>query len=344
MENKLTNAACLIRTRMLKVGYPALFSHLPEGMEKACAEKIGRYADAAMQYVSELSGETEKVRKVVIREDGFLILGIAGALSDILPEKASEYNGLLDGQRKIPCFVGLVWKLMKDSELPTAFPKYESFTKVLEKEILTHWTENDISKWSEGFNQGMTMLYEEEAIIPDKTAQEFDKLSLLSNKQCVAPVSDSDAMLQAALDAAVGGVSAQVSACTKVSLNYAQQPFMNVTTTNVQTVDLRERDIKTEATSRQKRGSENVPNNRTESSRNGGCHQRQRYEGAQSERKDESKQIIFLTLKVDGPQLEALNACIQENGIEIVDEGRNLEKIRSLLGNGLDGLFRRRKG
>ncbi len=324
MGKMLTNAACLIRTRMFKVGFPVLFSHLPEDMTKACAEKIGRYADAAMQYVSELSGETEKVRKVVIREDKFLILGIAGALSDILPEKASEYNGLLDGHRKIPCFVGLVWNLMEGSELPTAFPEYESFTKVLENEILTHWTENDISKWSERFAQGMAMPYQEQAMIPDKTAQKFDGLNLLLNKQCVAPVSDSDAMLQAALDAAVKGTSAKVSACTKVSLSYAQQPFMNVTTTEVQTVHSRV--IKTEATSRQNRSSENVPNNRTESSRNGGYHQSQGYAGAQSERGDESKQIT-LTLKVDDAQLEALMEHIRMNRIEVVSgEGKPEEK------------------
>lgn len=323
MGKMLTNAACLIRTRMFKVGFPMLFSHLPEDMTKACAERIGRYTDAAMQYVSELSGETEKVRKVVIREDKFLILGIAGALNDILPEKASEYNGLLDGYRKIPCFVGLVWNLMEGSEFPTAFPEYESFTKVLKNEILTHWTENDTSKWSERFAQGMAMPYQEQAMIPDKTAQKFDGLNLLLGKQCVAPVSDSDAMLQAALDAVIEGKSASVSACTEASLSYAQQPFMNVTTTEVQTVQTYPHDIKKKAESKPNPGQGNVAENGRKPRRNGGSCQSQGAGDAQSEDRFE----YTLMLMVDETQLRALMEYIRTNRIEVVfGEGKAKNK------------------
>ncbi len=208
------------------------------------ADSVKKYIDAALSAVEELRGAQETMRRVVIHDENYLVMGVVSFLRELLPERVEEFGGLTDGSRVIQGFVGLVWhtKNCNSDQLPSAFPKMKCFSKLLEDKILPNWNNSPNSRWAESIQSGIPVPYSETVEFAAGEAEDCAyELNLFSSRQRVAPLMDGNIMLQAAINAALEGKV--VSFCSNASLDYARQPFMNVTSTEVSAPILKQRQI-----------------------------------------------------------------------------------------------------
>lgn len=135
--NSVKKASCLIRVREYNIGFPSRFSHIPEDMSTETVDKIIEYVEDAMANPESL----EEVRKIVISQDGYLILGIDGFIQQYVPDPENRFKGFTDvsGNRRCHGFVGFVWNKTGSciEELPNGFPTLNSFAEIIRTQLLT---------------------------------------------------------------------------------------------------------------------------------------------------------------------------------------------------------------
>lgn len=224
-------ASCLIRTREEHVGFPDLFSHYPKDMPSDTAAHILKYVDAAMRSVEELYDSKERARRVVLLTGGYLVMGVACFLRELIPDAEGKYNHMKDfGNRTIQGFVGCVWNLSRRSPRETAFPSMETFAMLIKACILPHWHEPHNSTWAQKVRSGIPAEYDfpvsyDEGPAPSTNAA----INLSASRILVCPLKLGRDMVHTTLSKAISGGLSELSVCTNICAGYKNTPFMNAT-------------------------------------------------------------------------------------------------------------------
>lgn len=157
-----SRASCLIKTREYYIGFPDKFSHYPGNMNPENLDNIHRLALEAMQEPGSIPKTSGGVRRIVIGDGKYLVLGICGYLCTVLEDLALEYNWFCDlsETRRSYGFMGFVWDLASADELPLTFPAIHSFAELLKTEIVPHWRDSKNSFWAENAQRGFAMDYQ----------------------------------------------------------------------------------------------------------------------------------------------------------------------------------------
>lgn len=161
MGKILNQVSCLIKAREYNVGFPNKFSHYPVNMDSERMDKIHTLVLEAMQDPGSISGSDGRVRRIVIGDGKYMVLGISGYLSSIMQDLSDGYNSFCDlsGTRKAYGFAGFVWDLTEYVELPQDFPAITEFAELFKAEILPHWKDSANSIWAENVKRGITVPY-----------------------------------------------------------------------------------------------------------------------------------------------------------------------------------------
>lgn len=152
----ITHASCLIKTRIFYSGFPEKFQYYSNTMSEENLKKAHTFAIEMMEDPKGIIAG-DHLKRCVISDEKYLILGISGFLADILKEKREEYNEFCDlsGTRMVYGFFAFVWNKEADEELPTEFPKIIEFGRMIEDLILPYWKVSDNSVIAERFKQGI---------------------------------------------------------------------------------------------------------------------------------------------------------------------------------------------
>ena len=129
----MNHGAALIYTKTQFVGFRAGFVVQPVDFSEAAASKYMKYVEAALGQIGELR-EAHAQRKIVIADDEFVILAVAGYLQDFSDEPRVDFAG-----RPIQGFMGIVFR-KKEFALCT-FPDKSVFRQILEDHIFPHWAD-----------------------------------------------------------------------------------------------------------------------------------------------------------------------------------------------------------
>lgn len=231
--HSISNASVLIRTREYEIGFPATFSHFPVDMSSEDLEIFVRYAADAMESPREIHEmDGKKLRKIVICDRGFLVLGISGFLKDIISDEMNECNGYGDLYNR-PCygFIGCVWNMKKEDALmtlPDAFPELETFQAILKEHISPNWFRKKHERWADPH----PMEYETEVALGEKgflDATFTEELNLGKTEEIkVFPIGMSKTQIEQALYCAVKERK-DVSVCTDLGEEYEKYVFSNIT-------------------------------------------------------------------------------------------------------------------
>lgn len=159
MKSILKNASCLIRTRAFQIGFPERFSHRPDDLPDSVEEYLANLASEAMNdpaSITSTSGEFHSIRRIIISQAGYLVLGIAGRLENFLSDPEKTCHQFCDNAgRKVYGFAGFVWDTQGAIQpLPQAFPSIQSFRNLMADLILTHWNDSNNSFWAETILKG----------------------------------------------------------------------------------------------------------------------------------------------------------------------------------------------
>lgn len=249
MEQILNNASCLIRTREYHTGFPRAFSHYPAGMPRDTVERLAEMAQDAMNFDRSDWRDDEGVhRRVVILEQGYLVLGISCELSNLMSQEAEAYQGFCDvAGRKCYGFFAFVWDLNHAQELPSGFPSAASFQKMIQEKLLfnteiggemrSNWFVSDVSKWAiTATNDGHPVDYDCQVCFERKTA--FPSALLLNTtveKVKVFSLAESGGLLDEAIWQAAQQRLSSLSLCTNMDAEEGRKTTFANITSNKQT-------------------------------------------------------------------------------------------------------------
>lgn len=251
--HSISNASVLIRTREYEIGFPATFSHFPVDMSSEDLDFFVRYATDAMESPREIHEmDGKKLRKSVVFDRGFLVLGISGFLKDIVSDGANECNGYGDLYNR-PCygFIGCVWNMKKEDAsmaLPDAFPELETFQAILKEHISPNWFRKKHERWADPH----PMKYETEVFLGEKgvlDATFTEELNMGKTDEVkVFPIGMGKAQIEQALYCAVKERK-DVSVCTDLGEEYEKYSFSNITNASCEAAAMKKKRRKKSTTS-----------------------------------------------------------------------------------------------
>lgn len=198
MGKVLNQVSCLIKAREYNVGFPGRFSHYPENMDSERMDKIHTLVLEAMQDPGSISESGDRVRRIVIGDGKYMVLGISGYLRSIMPDLSDEYNSFCDlsETRRTYGFAGFVWDLTADTELPQDFPEITEFAELFKIEILPHWKDSANSIWAENVQRGILVPYSFEVHCgEDDISKKIGENRINTNKRKVAVFRSTEALL-----------------------------------------------------------------------------------------------------------------------------------------------------
>ena len=141
---RIQNAAPLVYTRTKNAGFRKGFIIQPTDITDSVAEKFVEYVHDAMDSIAEMRSSHRHTR-IVIAEDGFVILGVSAYLRDMVKD---GWEGTDKGGRLVYGFFGYVWH-KRDFTLRIGFPSMEEFSAILDSWIRPHWEDSPNSKWAD---------------------------------------------------------------------------------------------------------------------------------------------------------------------------------------------------
>jgi len=233
MGKVMNNASYLIKTREYYIGFPREFSFYPENMDAKRRSRIHEQAIEAMQNPADISKTGPGVRRVVIGDGKYLVLGVCGYLNVIMKDLADEYHLFCDlsETRRSYGFVGFVWDLETANAVPARFPDVEEFSKVLKKEIVPHWKDSGNSVWAEKQQKGIPIPYDYQVTLEDNENRDAAKkcqLNTDSRKIAISSFCEENGLIREAIRLAVS--KKEVSLCTDLEIDKGNgSGFMNVT-------------------------------------------------------------------------------------------------------------------
>lgn len=140
----MSKASALIYTREKHIGFPGgWFKVQPEDFSEKTAKLVMKYAMSAMEDVKPLRSTHKQVR-VVIAEDGYVVLGIATYLRDLFSD---GWEGIDEKSRPIYGFFGFVWK-QNDFTQACTFPKLSEFADLVVEHIRPNWELSKNAHWA----------------------------------------------------------------------------------------------------------------------------------------------------------------------------------------------------
>lgn len=224
MQTMDSLASCLIKTRTRNIGFPSLFSHCPDGMERETLKDIHEYVLTAMKEVQDIPKSSGYIRKIVIGTGRYLVLGISGYINYLAAEVPDIPYELVDiGGRSIAGFVGFVWDLERNPLPKWGFPALSDFDKVLNEHIITHWEEPDNSPWSNSILDGKAVPYQY-AVSMCPFSADLEDMALNDNKMEIRIFHNdkTEALLQQAV----------VDACKKKTVSFCTDLYLDRTVGN----------------------------------------------------------------------------------------------------------------
>lgn len=157
----LSNASCLIKTRLYNIGFPKLFQYYPDTMDGDDLENFNMIALETMEEPKGILAE-DGLRRCIISNKKHLVMGVSGFLCDISKDIAEEYSYFCDLSETRRCygFFAFVWNLETSRELPAIFPSTNEFAKLIDQFIIPYWKYSDNSIKAEDFRRGITCNYD----------------------------------------------------------------------------------------------------------------------------------------------------------------------------------------
>jgi len=195
----ISKASALIYTREKHIGFPGgWFKVQPEDFPKATAKRLlDDYAMAAMEDVKQLRSAHKQVR-VVIVEDGYVILGIAAYLRDLFSD---GWEGVDERNRPVYGFLGFVWK-QNDFNQCCHFPTLDHFANLVSDYIRPKWDLSKSSHWAT--HQELVPFQYSPCTIPNEAILDF-------TPHKIEAVENADKLVQWAINKAASGEIVSVS-------------------------------------------------------------------------------------------------------------------------------------
>ena len=141
MENK---ASAIIYTREKYIGFPGWFKVQPEDLPEKTAKKLMEKALAAVNELDSIK-IAHKIMRVVIAEDGFVVLGVSAYMRDLFADgwEALDWTG----NRLGFAFVGYVWKQSEFTQ-PLSFPDKSAYEALLAEHIRPYFEYAETDPWA----------------------------------------------------------------------------------------------------------------------------------------------------------------------------------------------------
>jgi len=211
-EMLVKNAAMVAYTRLKYIGFPKDLLVSPADISEEFSKKLISYVHDSMESIAELRS-IHKYSKVVIAEQGYLVIGITAYLRDIAD---SDWEGADKGGRLVYGFFGYIWK-KEDFVCKGGFPAIEEFRKILDEWIRPHWEDSEFSRWAE-----MKKVSSYTSEVQMKTPFEFADYQppVYVGKVNICKGADESRLTQWALNQAVNGKD--LSVCTNLCLYSAK--------------------------------------------------------------------------------------------------------------------------
>ena len=140
----INKASALVYTREKHIGFPGgWFKVQPEDFSDEAVKPVMEYALSAMEDVKPLRSNHKQVR-VVIAQNGYVILGMAAYLRDLFSD---GWEGIDEKNRPIYGFFGYVWK-KEDFSCVCSFPNLTEFASLVAEHIRPNWELSKNARWA----------------------------------------------------------------------------------------------------------------------------------------------------------------------------------------------------